>query len=285
MTTAKEEQGKTSVEAGEDLNALLNATLISRHDINPGLSIVKVKPDEGEVPEFEPGQFATLGMPPEAQEFASEKKIRLIRRAYSIASPPDWRDHMEFYVVLVAEGKLTPKLWTVREGGRLWLSPKIAGHMTMTDIPKGKDLVMLATGTGLAPFLSMLKAYRARGEGAGKRWRKFVIVHGVRVEEDLGYKDELEQIQAEDDSVVYLPTVSRPEGALSEGVIMGRVQAALEKELYEAKVGRPLSPDNTEVFLCGNPAMIDQMQQDLEAKGFVTHTKKQPGNIHFERYW
>lgn len=259
---------------------VLNATLIERHDLNEELAVVRIRPDWGEVDAFKPGQFAMLGFPREEAP-GPVGKIKFIRRAYSIASSPKVRDHIELFVVLVEEGKLTPRLWTVPEGGRLWLDNRIKGEFTLDDVPNDKDLVLVSTGTGIAPFVSMLRTYH--GEN---RWRKLVMINGVRRVRDLGYREELERIAAEDPSVVYIPLVTRePEDSHWAG-LRGRVQAVLSNEgLYQELTGSRLDPEQCHVMLCGNPAMITGVEKDLHVRGFTTKTKKEPGNIHFERYW
>ena len=258
-----------------------NATITFRKDFNDELFIIRVSPDEGQVPEFEPGQYAELAIPePPAEGESTEGRKKLVRRSYSIASSPAERDHLEFYIVKVEDGFLTPKLWSMKEGDRIWLGPKIKGKFTLDPVPPEKDLVMIATGTGLAPFLSMLKYYHG-----AKRWRRYVVLHGARYEQDLGYRDELMEWAEKHEDVFYIPSTTRePEGSEWNG-IRGRVQTILDSDLYEKAVGYPLAPEECQVFLCGNPAMIDTVQELLESKGFKIHKKKDPGNIHVERYW
>lgn len=260
----------------------LNATLTYRVDINDSLAIVRVRPDSGVFDEFTPGQFAMLGLPlanpdpsSEGGEDAGKKKI--IKRAYSIASEPSQRDYLEFIVTLIEEGALTPRLWTVHEGERLWLKEKITGHFTLEPVPAGADIVMLATGTGLAPFRSMLREYRGQG-----RWKSLTIVHGVRSAADFGYRDEFEQIASEDSEVHYLPVVTRDPGW---GGLKGRIDELMEDASFLKQCPALGDSSNTHVLLCGNPAMIEAVQAKLEGRGFKKHTKKEPGNLHYERYW
>jgi ferredoxin--NADP+ reductase len=255
------------------LQAQLNATLVRRQDLHPELSIVRVRPDQGPVPPFRPGQFVTIGLPLEPAEHSSPK---LTQRPFSVTSAPGMRDYVELYVNLVREGALTPRLWTMHEGGRLYLKPVAGGTFTLDEVPSGKDLVMVATGTGLGPYISMLRHFR--GED---RWRKFVIIHGVRKVADLGHRDELEAAAKSDASVLYLPTVTR-EGWPG---LRGRVQDVLFTDLYPRRVGAPLSPEQCHVFLCGNPKMVEAVESELVARGFLRHKRREPGNVHKEAYW
>ena len=268
---------------------LLNATVVERVDLNDELSVVRVQPDCGLVPDFTPGQFVTLALPrdhsadpraPAGALRSPSSRARLIRRAYSIASSPDTRDSMEFLVVLVRGGKLTPRLWTVEQGGRLWMNDRVEGEFTLKGVPADKELVMISTGTGIAPFMSMLRTYRGQS-----RWRRFVMINGARRATDLAYRQELERVAREDPGIVYISTVTRePEDSEWRG-LRGRVQALLEDEVYQRTVGTPLEPQEAHVFLCGNPVMIKSVQALLEVRGFQPHTRRTPGNIHFERYW
>ncbi len=265
-----------------------NATISHWQDFNKELAVFRVKPDSGIVPDYKPGQFATLSMPRECSPILKPDEFppgdprwkKLVRRQYSIASSPLEREYLEFYVVVVAEGALTPKIWHKKLGTRIALEARIAGDFTLDGIPDGKDIICVATGTGLAPYISMLKTYRGKN-----RWRKFVIMHGVRLAEDLGYRAELEQIAREDKSFIYVPSCTRePDGSAWTG-IRGRVPTCLSPDGFKKCTGFDLKSEDAHVFLCGNPEMINQVEADLKTRGFSTHTKKVHGNIHLERYW
>ncbi|MCB0344875.1 MAG: ferredoxin--NADP reductase [Bdellovibrionales bacterium] len=262
----------------------MNAIVSQQQHVADGLWIVRVKPDSGEVPEFVAGQYAELGFPQDALDGSQcppdSEKRKIVRRAYSIASAPSDRAGLEFFIVRVDEGQLTPKLYGLDVGDRVWLGPKIKGKFTLEEIPRDKNLIMVSTGTGLAPYVSMLREY-----GANPPWKRFVVIHGVRNSHDLGYREELEQAAKSDPRVIYIPSVTRePEGSNWSG-LRGRVNTLLEPEAFERIAGFELSPEDCHVFLCGNPDMITSVQESLEARGFSKHSKRSPGNIHFERYW
>ena len=261
----------------------LNATITHREDLTGELAVFKVSPDAAMEP-FVPGQFTTLGLPKPESEINPNRRRRgpqLVRRAYSIASSPDAMNDLEFYVVVVDGGKLTPRLWDLHEGDRLFMDPTCKGHFTLDGIPDGQVLVCIATGTGLAPFVSMMRTYRGTG-----RWKKLVIIHGTRLAKDLGYRAELEQAAHEDDSIIYLPACTREPDTSNWQGLRGRVHITLEPEFFEREVGLPLDPANSHLFLCGNPAMIDQCEEELQDRGFVIQNRDHPdGNVHFERYW
>ncbi|NLX13805.1 MAG: ferredoxin--NADP reductase [Phycisphaerales bacterium] len=267
-------------------NDIFNATLIARHDLTPDLSVVCICGDDGVVPDFQPGQFVTLGLPRPVETIPAlvegrAPNGRLVRRAYSIASSPKERRYLELYVVLVEDGKLTPRLWNVEQGGRLYMDPRIRGEFTLGDVPSDSHIVLVATGTGVAPFISMVRTYRDCN-----RWRRCTLVHGVREIEQLGYREEMEAIAREDQSFVYIPVVSGKTVAEQTWTgRRGRVQSLFNEAAFRELTSEPLVPEDTHVFLCGNPAMIVDVQTILESRGFITQTKSQPGNLHFERYW
>jgi ferredoxin--NADP+ reductase len=252
-----------------------NATLVYRQDLNDELSIVRVAYEAGPAPEFIAGQYATLGLPDPA-----DPQGKLIRRPYSIASSPTVREYLEFIIVRVIEGQLTPVLWTVEQGGKLWMDPKIRGTFTLNHAPADKDMLWICTGTGIGPFMAMLRQYRGQG-----RWRRLIIVHGVRRVEDMGYRQELEAAGRQDPDVLYIPLVSRPAPDSGWEGLVGRVQTVFQGDTYERLTGRALSPEDCCPFLCGNPEMVVSMIALLEQRGFREHTKRNPGNIFVERYW
>jgi ferredoxin--NADP+ reductase len=259
----------------------LNGQLVSREDLTDELAVFKIRYQDGDHPGFEPGQFITIGLPEDPATVAKGKKPKLVRRAYSIASSPNDRDHLELYVVRVQDGALTPLLWKLQPGDPLFMAPRITGTFTLDGVPDGKVLVMVSTGTGLAPYMSMLRTYRHTD-----RWEKFVVVHGARFSADLSYKQELEQIADDDPSVMYLPSCTREPAESPWPPVRGRVHTCLRPDVFDGVVGEPLTPERCHVFLCGNPAMIDQAEEELTARGFTTKKPKNPdGNIHLERYW
>lgn len=287
-----------------------NATLIEREMVHEDLAFFRIKYNDHDVPDFEPGQFATLGLPDTAPP-DPDKPVRpgrgpkLIRRAYSIASPATQKDALEFYIVRVEDGKLTPSLWDIEVGQTLFMNEKIGGHFTLPPenghadgdavmFPDGdprRTFVMVGTGTGLAPFRSMYLTYRDEavpgGSGnSGGRWDHFILYDGCRVARDLGYYEELNRIAEQDEKFFYLPTVTREPIDSSWPGHRGRVNALLQADTFKTTTGVNLSPDSCHVFLCGNPQMIDQVEADLKDRGFVTQDRKNPdGNLHFERYW
>ncbi len=268
-------------------DAWSNATLIGRADITEELSIFRVRAD-GPLFPFQAGQYGVLGLPvgtprcagAEVDDAPNGDPAKLVRRAYSIASSSRVNEYVEFYITLVGSGALTPRLWCLREGGRLWLGPKAKGHFTMEGVPMDKNVVLVGTGTGLAPYMSMIREHHRCNQG-----RRFIVVHGARYERDLGYRDELETLGRDCSTIVYLPTVSRTGSSDGWTGHVGRVQSVFSDGAIESALGGPLSRESTHVFVSGNPEMVEDLQRLLLEQGFVLHAPARPGTLHIERYW
>jgi ferredoxin--NADP+ reductase len=266
----------------------LNAVVAQRMEVAAGLIVLRVVPEGWTVPDFKPGQYVVLGLPgstmrcelslPEETPAAADK---LIKRAYSIASSSVAKQYLEFYINLVPSGALTPRLFALRVGDRLWLSSKITGMFTLDQVPAGQHIVMIATGTGLAPYMSML-----RTELVGGSTRRTAVIHGARHSWELGYQSELMTMAHLCPNFTYIPCVSRPtDEKIRWAGLAGRVQGVWESPALERVWGFAPSPANAHVFLCGNPAMIDDMIVILKRQGYNEHKPRAPGNIHCEHYW
>lgn len=217
--------------------------------------------------DFEPGQFMNLGL---------HLPNGFVSRSYSLASSPGER--LEVLVARVGEGALTPALFELGPGSPITLDPKPQGFFTFTYVPPHRELWLLATGTGLGPYLSML-----RSGAAFQRAERVVLVHGARGAEELANRAELEELVAERRGVFrYVPALSqRPE----PGLLHGRITAALASGELERRAESSLSADSAHVMLCGNPAMIDDVIALLATRGMKRHRQRAPGHITTEKYW
>ncbi len=263
-----------------------NAVLTGREEINAQLLILRVQPDST-LFDFRPGQFTTLGLlgrevrVPEADdEEPPPEPGRMIRRAYSIASSSVERRYVEFYVTLVASGQLTPRLFALPHGGRLFLGPRASGMFTLDRVPPGKALLLIATGTGLAPYMSMLRTMLIADAS-----RPYVVLHGARYSWDLGYRGELESLARVRPNLTYIPTVTRPDEDPHFRGHTGRIQTLLDQGIVETLGGIPLDPAQTEVFLCGSPEMIRIVKEAFVLRGFAQQRGGEPGTLHVEAYW
>ncbi len=216
---------------------------------------------------FEPGQFLHL---------AAEVGGELVNRPYSVASPHG--AELEFYIVKVDDGKLTPHLWNLTAGDAIHVSEKAAGGFTLSKTPAAENLWMIGTGTGLAPYIAMLQTHTP--------WEKFqriIVVHGVRHARELAYRDWLRALAARHDGrLTYIPSATRDQ---ADGVLTGRTTDLLARGALEAAAQCTIRPDNSAFLLCGNPAMLDDMEATLGQRGLTRHRAKSPGQIVVERYW
>jgi ferredoxin--NADP+ reductase len=162
------------------------------------------------------------------------------------------------------------------------MDPEPKGIFTLGNLPKDARLVLVATGTGLAPYVSMLRRWPA--SAPEPRWSRAVVIHGVRHPEELGYRSEIEARARTDARVTYVPVVSRATTTEWSG-LAGRVQRVLEPDAFRAATGETLAPDRHHVFLCGNPDMIRDVRAQLEPLGFRLDTVREPGALHLEKYW
>ncbi len=242
-----------------------NATLVRRIDLTPAVARFIVSPDQG-VPAFAPGQYFALGLTLDGH---------VVQRPYSAASPPGPGRYLEFLIRRVPGGRLTPALWELGAGARLRLGrPK---GLFGLDPGERRTHLFVATGTGLAPTLSMLGSLRASvGPGMSTSWRA-VVVHGTSSVSELAYRDRLERWARADPRVAYVPVVSQPglpDNASWNGAT-GRVDG-----LVGAICDRyGLDAGGTVAYVCGNPDAIASVTRALAARGFP------PGAIVTEQYW
>jgi len=268
--------------------AKMNVKVMQKIDITPELMILRVVPNETAIPDFKAGQFAVLGLPGSAPRHPltdrEEKKVdpgKMIRRAYSIASSPEEIEYLEFYITLVRSGALTPRLWNLKPGDGLWLGPKLSGMFTLDDVPENANIVLMATGTGLAPYMSMLRSFLLH-----EKQRKIAVLHGAAHSWDLGYRSELQTLNRLFENFNYFPVLDQPDQeALPWAGHSGYVQDLWRDRIIENTWGFAPRPENTHVFLCGNPMMIKESVELLENMGFSEHSKKKPGEIHLEKFW
>ena len=252
-----------------------NATIVRREDLHRNLMVVSVAPDAGEFPPFLPGQFVSIGRLREASDGQE-----LVKRSYSIGSSARERSSVELFLVHVDDGEFTSWLFAQRTGARVWLSPKASGGFTLEGVPPGRDLVLVSTGTAVAPYVSMIRTH-----GDDPPWRRVVLINGVRYAADLGYRGELETVAARDPRLRYLPVVTREPAESAWRGLRGRVNDVLAPDRFAGVAGFPLDPESCHVFLCGNPLMIEELEGSLRARGFRKHTRNHPGSLHLEKYW
>jgi ferredoxin-NADP reductase len=257
-----------------------NATLTERIDLTDALALFRVTPDKmpDQRPWFTPGQYCVLGLNNE-----TTPALGSVRRSMSIASAPEDDGAIEFYIRFVAkpesENPLTHLLWKRKAGERVYMRAVAAGVFTIKDTIGNEDprhKVMVAAGTGSAPFLSMLRSeLRKNPNGDLSKW---VLLHGASYPADLGYRDELNRY-VDRNHLHYFPTVSRPKDTGWTGYA-GRVEAFFEGDRLadlEKRIGLPaggFTPKNVVIYICGLTGTISGTIIPLIDRGFVPDFKR-----------
>jgi ferredoxin--NADP+ reductase len=212
--------------------------------------------------QFEAGQFVRIAL-----DVGGER----VARPFSFVNPPQ-DPVLEFYGIEVPEGPLSPRLMRLGKGDTLYVASNPAGFLVLSEIPDAETLWLLSTGTGIAPFLSILQT-----ETPWQRFRQVVLVHAVRHARELVYRDLIMQ-----KNVKYVTFVSREAHA---GSIPGRIPAAIRDGTLEGAAGLRIAPHNSQVMLCGNPEMLKDTQAALVERGLKKHRRRSPGQITVEAFW
>jgi ferredoxin--NADP+ reductase len=217
---------------------------------------------EGPRLKFEAGQFVRIGIEP------------TLVRAFSFVNPPD-DPVLEFYGIVVPEGPLSPQLARLKKGDKLVVASNPAGFLVLREVPDAETLWLLSTGTGLAPFLSIL-----RTDTPWRRFRNIVLVHAVRHARELVYQEMIRAI-VEKNSLRYVTFVSRE---AAPGSLAGRIPAAIRDGRLEAAAAAKLN-ERSHVMLCGNPEMLKDVSSTLVERGLRKHRRRNPGHISVESFW
>ncbi len=240
--------------------------ITNKMDWADGLFTLRI--DARGVQPYDPGQFLHLAI--------QQPDGHVINRPYSVASP--YGDEIEFFIVEVADGKLTPQFRHVNVGDEILVSENAAGSFTLAKTPSAKCIWLIATGTGIAPYIAML-----RDKEIWQRYQKIVLVHGTRYVRDLGYREELCALrESRADQFTYLPAITREEHKCA---LNGRLTTLLQDRSLEKAAKCEIAHDTTAIMLCGNPDMLNEMEQQLIDRNLKKHRSKAPGNIVAERYW
>ena len=278
-----------------------NATMVERIDVTDALTVFRIQPDQppAERPWFVPGQYCVLGM-----NNADKPEHGSVRRSMSIASAPEDGGPVEFYIRFVSkpesENPLTHLLWTLKNGDRMYLRPVAAGVFTVKDtigVDDPRIRVMVAAGTGSAPFVCMVRSELRRDPNADLS--KWVLLHGASYSADLGYRDEL-NAYVDRNRLKYWGTVSRPKEDPTWTGDTGRVEAFFDGarlEDLEKRLGLPpggFNPQNVVVYICGLTGTIPGTVVPLLDRGFVPDFKRirealgvpteTPASVFYEQY-
>jgi ferredoxin--NADP+ reductase len=214
--------------------------------------------------EFEAGQFVRIAL---------EERIA---RPFSFVNPPE-DPVLEFYGIVVPQGPLSPKLMELDAGDRLLVAPNPAGFLVLSEVPDAETLWLVSTGTGIAPFLSILRTQTP--------WRRFasvVLVHAVRHARELVYRNLIGEIKQRHHNIFHYVTFVSREAA--PGSLAGRIPAAIRDGRMETAAGLPIN-EHSHVMLCGNPDMLKDASSALAERGLRKHRRRAPGHITVESFW
>ena len=224
---------------------------------------------------FVPGQFARLGVPGNAEGST-------VWRAYSIASAAH-DEHLEFFSVVVPGGAFTSRLSKLKEGDPIHVERRSYGFLTTDRFEAGRDLWMLATGTGLAPFLSILHDFHT-----WETYDNLVLVQSVRTQQELAYEDLIRGFERSEyyaefaHKLRYVRVVTREP---APGTLRDRVTKLLSSGVLEENVGLRLDHDRSRIMLCGNPEMVEDSRKILVERGYRLSRRGDPGHLAVENYW
>lgn len=253
------------------MSAYSTETVLSVHHWND--SLFSFRCTRGSSLRFTSGQFVMIGL---------EVDGRPLTRAYSIASASH-EEHLEFFSIKVENGPLTSRLQHLKVGDPVLVSRKPTGTLVLRDLKPGKRLFMFATGTGLAPFMSLIHEPETY-----ERFEKVILIHGVRWTSELAYHDYIEQDLRDHEylgdlireQLVYYPTVTR-EPFRNEG---RQTDLILSGKLFEDLGIEPLNPETDRGMICGSPAMLKEISGMLDSFGFqISHRIGEMGDYVIER--
>ena len=246
--------------------------LLAVETLTPSLFTLRTTRDAGF--RFQAGQFARLGV--------RKPSGSLVWRAYSMVSAPH-DDFLDFFSVVVPDGEFTSELRRLGPGDELLVERQSFGYLTLDRFPDGRDLWLLATGTGIAPFLSILQDF-----AAWQRFERIVLVYSVREARELAYQELIKGFAGRDylaehaHKLTYLPTITRE---TRPGALHGRITTLLETGELERAAGLRLSPEHSRIMLCGNPQMIEDTRLLLKARDLQLSLTRRPGQVAVENYW
>lgn len=242
----------------------VDATVVERRDWNDELVSLRF---DAPLQPFQAGQFIRVGLDIEGER---------VGRPYSLVNAPH-EDLHEIYFNIVEEGPLSPRLAQLQPGDRLFAVPRPSGFLTLDEVPEARHLWLLATGTALGPFLSILKT-----DAPWERFETIVLGHSVRRRGDLAYQDCIGQLQeAHGGQLRFVPFITREP---CDGQLGQRIPACIESGALEERVGLTLTPEDSHVLLCGNSAMLEDSLAMLEQRGLKRHRRREPGQVGMEKY-
>ena len=225
---------------------------------------------------FAPGQWVRLGI-------ASGGKLGgVIWRPYSMVNA-DYDETLEFFSILLPDGAFTRRLAQAQVGDTLYVEKQAYGYLTTGRLTGGRDLWLLASGTGIAPFISIL-----RDPAVWTQYQHRVLAYSVRVASDLTYLKEIDSLAIDEllgnrqHPLQFIPIVTREP---APGALQARLPELIANGELERAASLPLTPEHSRLLICGNPQMLDDVRDALTARGLSSDRSSQPGQFATENYW
>ncbi|MBJ2178140.1 MULTISPECIES: ferredoxin--NADP reductase [Pseudomonas] len=247
-------------------------TLLDVQSLTPSLFTLRTTRDPGF--RFTAGQFVRLGV--------TKADGSTVWRAYSVVSSP-FDEYLDFFSIVVPGGEFTSELSRLRVGDTLMVERQATGFLTLNRFVDGRDLWLLGTGTGVAPFLSILQDFEV--------WEKFeriILVYSAREARELAYQSLIQGLAQREylaeyaHKLTYLPLVTREQ---HPGALHGRITTLIANGELERAAGVALTPEHSRVMICGNPQMIDDTRQLLKQRDMQLSLSRRPGQVAVENYW
>lgn len=225
---------------------------------------------------FQPGQFARIGIA------SGSGSGGTVWRPYSMVSA-HYDEYLEFFSIIVPNGAFSTQLADASIGDTIYVEKQPYGYLTTSRFVGGDDLWMLATGTGIAPFLSIL-----RDPEVWTQYQNIILAYSVRNQSDLAYQEEISHITQEEPFAIYghklrfVPIVTRE---AVPGLLGRRLTDLLRSGELENSISLPIDADRARILICGNPQMLDDVRDVLTARGFRPDLGRAPGHFACENYW
>ncbi|MTZ14197.1 ferredoxin--NADP reductase [Stutzerimonas degradans] len=246
--------------------------LLEVQTLTPSLFTLRTSRDPGF--RFSAGQFARLGV--------RKPSGCIVWRAYSMVSAPH-DEFLDFFSIVVPDGEFTSELSRLKVGDELLIDKQAFGFLTLDRFPDGRDLWLLATGTGIAPFLSILQDFQA-----WQRFERIILVYSVREARELAYQQliaelpQREYLEGLGSKLLYLPVVTREQ---VPGALHARITTLIESGELERAADLQLTPEHSRIMLCGNPQMIEDTRAVLKTRDLNLALTRKPGQVAVENYW
>ena len=224
---------------------------------------------------FIPGQFARLGV--------TKSDGSVVWRPYSIVSA-DYDEELEFYSIIVPDGEFTQTLKKLTVGDKVFVDKTNYGLLTTDRFENGKHLWLLSTGTGLAPFISIMYEF-----DLWEQYEKIILVHCARVSEELTYQELINSFYTHEfygdmvkDKLKYVKLLTREN---KDADLYGRITDLLRNNKLEEHLNIPININDSRIMICGNPEMVDETRKLLAERGLIISRRGKPGNMAVENYW